>query len=856
VAQGVVGLPTFGTDVALHGNLALVATEANKILLVSLVDPTHPVLAGEIDAPAGGVLGDRLAVTDDGLIATDSFNSIFGGLHTATLGVFASLVASPQILLADSNFTTADDVKFDYQLGGDLSQVSSAALEIVDENGTLVTTIPLPIKATGEVVLSAGQPVEPTPDTMTVQVINSDGTASLPFDVQPEIVGGPAPTPVISSISPARIVTGSSDTTIAITGRNFLPSTLAVVSQVVDFSTTDTISLQYVSPTQLNLVLTADHFTQPTSWNLFLFNSFNHSNVVIVKAVPPGLPAAPTLVSVDPAQLPSSGNPQDTVITLTGTNFIPGDTIVSTTFTDQPLSYTVVSPTQINVQIPAAWQTFPLDTQFSVSSSQDSDLQSAALDFGVQNTLGVSPDPQLPEILAVNDGYVALTNSATDKPVKVKVVTVKTDAQPKIKITVNGQDVPLPPPQLLPDGQEVQLPPNVWRNLAWQARIRVQLTGTINPAKGALLGTVNLPTERVKFEKATDDNFHGFHSRHFSQKHSEEYFLSVPTGSTNNVIAVLPDKHYLKNGVTVTYDGGPFLLNVPPPPAPAPQPLPAQTVAATTQKQTLTVNGLPANGILSSTTLFPLNANRSQNVNGQVNNSKVGVLGLQSMPPRQFNLVVHFVGIGDPATADPPTAVPDRAKDNIDWLRAELNAIWQPQANVSFTVQLPAHDPQHPNQFVVEKVPYDAGTPGKLAVAGQAVIINAIPIAQPNDINIYFVHSFDDARVAGGVLGQAQGIGVHALFISDVGGVGHKLTQITAHEIGHTIGLTHNASSNANHTDCTVTGGNFSNHFIDFANGDSDGKDTSSLMWCFADERSKHIGTPFWFLLNEQNPIQ
>ncbi len=58
-AIGFVELPTGGTDVKLHGSVALVATGTN-VLLVNLEDPTHPTLAGQIN----GSFGNWLAVTD------------------------------------------------------------------------------------------------------------------------------------------------------------------------------------------------------------------------------------------------------------------------------------------------------------------------------------------------------------------------------------------------------------------------------------------------------------------------------------------------------------------------------------------------------------------------------------------------------------------------------------------------------------------------------------------------------------------------------------------------------------------------------------------------------------------------
>jgi LVIVD repeat len=108
--------PVFPTDVVLHGNLALIGTGVNTILLVSLVDPIHPVLAGEIDVPPGGILGDHIAVNDGGLIVTSSSNSAFGGLHTASLGAIISITGTePAVIFVDKSGKVMKDFNITYQ---------------------------------------------------------------------------------------------------------------------------------------------------------------------------------------------------------------------------------------------------------------------------------------------------------------------------------------------------------------------------------------------------------------------------------------------------------------------------------------------------------------------------------------------------------------------------------------------------------------------------------------------------------------------------------------------------------------------------------------------------------------------
>jgi hypothetical protein len=854
-----------GIDVKLNGSVALVATGSN-IILVNLENPRQPIPAGQIT----GSFGNWVATNPSGQII-GSANAPISGIQVSSLGIFGTMLATPNIMLADANYNSADDIQFQYRISGDLSQVADARIDIEDDDGNTLSSIPVPVKTSGTAVLPAGLPIEPTPISMSVKVINSDGTASLPFDVQPEIVGGGAPTPVITATSPARIHAGCADTTIAITGRNFLPSTVAVIAQTVDFSSSNTLSPLYVNGTQLNVTFTADHCTSSGTWNLFLLNSGVHSNVVTIKVVPPGLPPAPALTAVIPVQLPETDSPQDTWITLQGNNFVEGDTIVTTSYSSEPLTYKVVSPSQISLLIPAVWQIYPLQAQLIVSSIQDSDLHSEAQTLEVPNTLGIAVLPPVPQIATVNNGFVALANSASDQPITIQVQGSQFDQGAQLQVTIDGQDVPLPPISVTPTFIQAQLPADLWRNLSNRARLRVTLSGTITPGRGQLLVTTDLPKQKVKFEKATPDNFHGFHSRHFQAKHSEEYFLSVAPDGRNNVNAKLPDKHYLRAGVTVTYDGGPFPLQATPQLAPPAQP--AEVVQASAQQQTLTINGIPSNGILPLDTLYPLLANRTQTVNGQTSTAKIGVLGTQSMPPRQFRLVVHFVGNGNTNNASQqPTLVPERSKQSLNWLLAGINTIWTPQANVSFTIQLPTNESQTPGQvsYHVDKVLYDTNADGTVETTEQSIIDQAL--ATPNrgisrklfgeevpgsndTIDIYFVKKFDAARQARLVFGQAVDIGQHGLFVSDAGGSGNALLQILAHEIGHTIGLHHNANSNGSGQCNVVSSTAPVNPFIDYGRGDSDFKDNSSLMWCFVDPDRKHIGAPLWFELNAQNPL-
>jgi RHS repeat-associated protein len=77
---GMVQLPTTGTDLAVNGSVAFVAT-GTSIIVVNLENPTQPALAGTIN----GTLGDWLTITNTGFLISTSSASSTNSIQSADL---------------------------------------------------------------------------------------------------------------------------------------------------------------------------------------------------------------------------------------------------------------------------------------------------------------------------------------------------------------------------------------------------------------------------------------------------------------------------------------------------------------------------------------------------------------------------------------------------------------------------------------------------------------------------------------------------------------------------------------------------------------------------------------------------
>lgn len=191
--------------------------------------------------------------------------------------------------------------------------------------------------------------------------------------------------PTIASLAPSTAVAGSAGLVLTLSGINFAPTATVLWNGRA-------LNTGFQSATALTAVITPDLLATPGSAVVSVANdassggTSNTSSFTI--SVPP---PAPTLTSIAPTSLPTSGGGP---LTLTGTNFTTS-TVVSFNNGSQLVQPTFVSSTQLTVSLPAGFFYAGSSISVAVRASQSSGIDSSPVTLmitpGIPLVTGLSP---------------------------------------------------------------------------------------------------------------------------------------------------------------------------------------------------------------------------------------------------------------------------------------------------------------------------------------------------------------------------------------------------------------------------------------------------------------------------------
>jgi hypothetical protein len=233
------------------------------------------------------------------------------------------------------------------------------------------------------------------------------------------------PTPSISSISPTSATAGSGNTTLVVTGSNFLNGVSVVTWCATSPCTGSTTNLNTVvnSATQLTATIPANLLTTTGSATVGVTNTGGGTTV---NAASPSTftisaPTLPTVTSLSPSST-TAGTPNTITMTVTGTNFINGSVVTWCNFcSNSPanLGTAFVSSTQLTAQVPMSLLTTQGSAQVGVSNG-------SGMTSTVNQTFTINPKPSLtnlsPTSAVVGQSAFTLSLTGTNFPTTATVV--------------------------------------------------------------------------------------------------------------------------------------------------------------------------------------------------------------------------------------------------------------------------------------------------------------------------------------------------------------------------------------------------------------------------------------------------
>ena len=307
-----------------QSNISATSVTVNSSTQITAVVPLTDAAAGlwSLTVVNSGAetatLADALTITLP--LATVSAISPASGISTGTL---------TGVSITGTNFRTAAAVKLARTGYTDVNATSLT----VNSASSISCSLPLSAVATG---------------VWNITVTNTDdgqsGSLANGFTV------ALAPTPTISSVSPASGISTGTLAGVALTGTNFR-SGAAVKLTRTGYSDVNATGVTVNSATSISCSLPLNEVASG-AWNVVVTNTDDGQSVSLNSGFTVSLPAAPVLTAISP---PTAYTDTDVNMTFTGSHFRSGDlAVLSKGSTSISVTATYVSPTQLSCSMPLA----------------------------------------------------------------------------------------------------------------------------------------------------------------------------------------------------------------------------------------------------------------------------------------------------------------------------------------------------------------------------------------------------------------------------------------------------------------------------------------------------------------------
>jgi hypothetical protein len=290
--------------------------------------------------------------------------------------------------------------------------IAAGARQIV----TLTFNVPASSSVNSTTVSFSDQPIAREVVDATANVLPTTYSPGV-ITLQPLINQSPS----LTSVTPGTVIAGGNNFTITINGTNFVNGAVARVT--VNGVTAERLT-NFVNSTQLTATLLAQDIAETDTISVSVQNpqpGGGTSNSLSISVVNP-VPAITTISPNSAAQ-----NTQGFLLTVNGTNFVPGATVQWNGVSKQT---TFVSSTQLRAQIPASDLTTVGTPSVTVVNPSPGGGASNAVTFTIAAPTGI------PRITTINP-----TTVQTDNPGFTLTVNGSNFAQASV-VRINGNSLP------------------------------------------------------------------------------------------------------------------------------------------------------------------------------------------------------------------------------------------------------------------------------------------------------------------------------------------------------------------------------------------------------------------------------